>query len=186
MSMKIYTKTGDKGNTSLFGGERVSKDAKRIEAYGSVDELNSHLGVIRSLRPHSDIDHILDRVQNELFVLGADLATPKSKYPKGTYRIDSRHVEQLEKDIDRLDSALVPLQQFILPGGSRVSAELHVARTVCRRAERRIVQLAKKGEIGTTPVVYMNRLSDFLFVASRYANNTEGVTEVAWDPKRQR
>ncbi len=184
--MKIYTKTGDKGKTSLFGGERVSKDTKRIEAYGSVDELNSHLGVIRSLGPHPDIDSILERVQNELFVLGSDLATPKTKSPKKTYRIESRHVEQVEKDIDRLESALDPLQQFILPGGSRVSAELHVARTVCRRAERRIVQLAKKGEIGTTPVVYVNRLSDFLFVAARYANKVERAAEVAWNPKQQK
>lgn len=152
--MKIYTKTGDKGKTSLFGGERVSKDTYRIEAYGCVDELNAHLGVVRSLKPPVEIERVLDRVQHELFVLGADLATPPSKPPKKINRTEPRHIEQLEKDIDCFDSALTPLQQFILPGGSRLSAELHVARTICRRAERRIVQLLKKSEIGTTPVVY--------------------------------
>lgn len=184
--MKIYTKTGDKGKTSLFGGERVSKDTQRIEAYGCVDELNSHIGVVRSLKPQVEIERILDRVQQELFILGTDLATPQTRPPKKIDRIESRHIEQLEKDIDRLDSALDPLQQFILPGGSRVAAALHVARTVCRRAERRIVQLSKKGEIGTTPVVYINRLSDLLFVTARYANKLESVEEVKWDSNRKR
>jgi cob(I)alamin adenosyltransferase len=184
--MKIYTKTGDKGKTSLFGGERVSKDTYRIEAYGCVDELNAHLGVIRSLTPPSEIEQLLDRLQHELFILGADLATPQTRRPKKIDRIESRHIDQLEKDIDHLDAALEPLQQFILPGGSRVSAELQVARTVCRRAERRIVQLLKKGEIGTTPVVYINRLSDLLFVAGRYANKIEGIGEVKWVSNRDR
>ena len=184
--MKIYTKTGDKGKTSLFGGERVSKDTGRIEAYGCVDELNAHLGVVRSLKPPDEIEKVLDRIQHELFVLGADLATPPTKPPKKINRVESRHIEQLEKDIDRFDSALAPLQQFILPGGSRISAELQVARTICRRAERRIVQLLRKSEIGTIPVVYINRLSDLLFVLARSENTLEGVEEVRWDSHSDR
>lgn len=183
--MKIYTKTGDKGKTSLFGGNRVSKDTHRIEAYGSVDELNSHIGVVRSLHPPAEIDRILEEIQQQLFVLGADLATPRTRGKERVDRIQSRHVEFLEQSIDRLDSALSPLNQFILPAGSRAAAELHVARTVCRRAERRTVQLAKKFDIGTTPVVYLNRLSDFLFVAARSANRLEGVEEARWDSNRK-
>jgi cob(I)alamin adenosyltransferase len=182
--VKIYTKTGDKGKTSLFGGQRVSKDTHRIEAYGCVDELNSHLGVVRSLKPLEDVDRILVRIQHELFVLGADLATPQTSSRKKMQRISARHVERLERDIDRLDSALDPLQQFILPGGSRSSAELHVARTICRRAERSIIRLSKKSEIGTTPVVFINRLSDLLFVLARYVNKVEGGEEVRWDSTR--
>jgi len=184
--MKIYTKTGDNGKTSLFGGQRVSKDAQRIEAYGCVDELNSHIGVVRSLKPPHEIERILDRVQRELFVLGTDLATPVTRPPQKIDRIETRHIEQLEKDIDRLDSALDSLQQFILPGGSHVSAELHVARTVCRRAERRIVQLSKNGGTGTTPVVYTNRLSDLLFVAARFVNKKEGAEDTKWESNRKR
>lgn len=182
--MKIYTKTGDKGKTSLFGGERVSKDTDRIESYGCVDELNSQLSVVRSLKPPSEVDRILLRVQHELFTLGADLATPATKARKKVPRVSARNVEQLERDIDHLDASLDPLEQFILPGGSRTSAELHVARTICRRAERSIVRLSRKGEIGTTPVVYINRLSDLLFVAARSVNKSEGGEETKWDSSR--
>ncbi|HEY6952215.1 MAG TPA: cob(I)yrinic acid a,c-diamide adenosyltransferase [Bacteroidota bacterium] len=182
--MKIYTKTGDKGKTSLFGGERVSKDALRIEAYGSVDELNSQIGVIRSLMPPPDIDRLLQQLQQELFVLGTDLATPVSTKRKKVLRIEPRHSERLEREIDRLEASLEPLTQFILPGGSKTAAELHVARTICRRAERRIVQLSRKDEVGTSPVVYINRLSDFLFVAARYVNKVEGINETKWDSKK--
>ncbi len=180
--MKIYTKTGDKGLTSLFGGARVSKDTDRIEAYGSVDELNSQLGIVRSLKPPPEIDRTLQRVQNDLFTLGADLATPETKTKKKVLRISSSHVEQLERDIDILESSLPPLEHFILPGGTRTSAELHVARTICRRAERSIVRLSRKSEIRITPVVYMNRLSDFLFVAARSVNRSEGGEEAVWVP----
>jgi cob(I)alamin adenosyltransferase len=183
--MKIYTKTGDKGKTSLFGGDRVSKDTYRIEAYGSVDELNSHLGVVRALKPPAEVDRMLERIQYQLFVLGADLATPRTRKEGKVDRIQSRHIEYLEQSIDRLDSTLPPLSQFILPAGSLTAAELHVARTVCRRAERRVVQLAKKCDIGTTPVVYINRLSDFLFVAARSVNKTDGQEDVRWDSSRQ-
>lgn len=183
--MKIYTKTGDKGKTSLFGGNRVSKDTFRIEAYGSVDELNSHIGLVRALNPPAEIDRILEKIQQQLFVLGADLATPRTRGGKKMNRIQTGHVEYLEQNIDRLDATLPPLSQFILPAGSRSSAELHVARTVCRRAERRIVQLAKKCDIGTTPVVYINRLSDLLFVTARSANKIEGGKEIRWDSNRE-
>lgn len=184
--MKIYTKTGDQGKTSLFGGKRVSKDALRIEAYGDVDELNSHIGVIGALHPPPEIDLIVQEVQQQLFILGADLATPQSGGRTTIERIEPRHAERLEKEIDRLESLIDPLRKFILPGGSRLAAELHVARTVCRRAERRIVQLLKKEQIGTTPVVYINRLSDLLFVMARYANKLEGVEEVKWEPKKKK
>ncbi len=184
--MKIYTKTGDKGATSLFGGTRVAKDAHRIEAYGSVDELNSHIGLVRSLHPPADIDTLLETIQQDLFVLGADLATQQPKQRKSINVIESHHVEQLERAIDRLEASLTPLKQFILPGGSRLGAELHVARAVCRRAERRIVRLLRKGEIGTTPFVYINRLSDLLFVLARYANLLDGEEEVRWAPQRRR
>jgi len=182
--MKIYTKTGDKGKTSLFGGDRVSKDTYRIEAYGSIDELNSHIGVIRALQPPAEVDRMLERIQHQLFVLGADLATPRTRKGIKVDRIQERHVEFLEHSIDRLDAELPALTGFILPAGSRTASELHVARTVCRRAERRIVQLAKKSDIGTTPVVYINRLSDFLFVAARSVNRMERREEVRWDPAR--
>ena len=183
--MKIYTKTGDKGKTSLFGGERVSKDVDRIEAYGCVDELNSQLGVVRSLNPPEEVNRILLRIQHELFILGADLATPGKDARKKARRMSPRHVEQLERDIDHLDSSLDPLEQFILPGGTQVSAELHVARTICRRAERSVVRLSRKGEIGTTPVVYINRLSDLLFVAARSVNKSGGGEEKKWDSSRE-
>ena len=182
--MKIYTKTGDKGETSLFGGERVLKDTRRIEAYGTIDELNSHIGLVRSMKPPQDIDLILEDIQEELFVLGADLATPPSKNAKKVARLEPRHAQQIEKIIDRIDSELKPLKEFILPGGSIVASHLHVARTVCRRAERSVVQLFQNGEIGTTPLVYLNRLSDLLFVMARYANTKEKRTEVKWDSGR--
>ena len=179
--MKIYTRTGDSGKTSLFGGQRVAKDTVRIEAYGCVDELNSHLGVVRALDPPLEIALLIDRIQHELFILGADLATPHARSTKKINRIETQHIKRLEKDIDMLDSALDPLQQFILPGGSGVAAALHVARTVCRRTERRIVQLSRKSEIGSNPIVYINRLSDFLFVAARSVNKLQGVEERKWD-----
>ncbi|HTP13475.1 MAG TPA: cob(I)yrinic acid a,c-diamide adenosyltransferase [Bacteroidota bacterium] len=184
--MKIYTKTGDKGKTSLFGGTRVEKDTRRIEAYGSVDELNSQIGVVRSLNPPGEIDKVLSEIQNDLFVLGADLATPAAKQRKKMGLLEARHVENLERTIDHMDGSLEPLTKFILPGGSRVGAELHRARTVCRRTERVVVGLLRKGDIGTTPFVYLNRLSDLLFVLARYANKLSGVGEVQWTSNNSR
>jgi cob(I)alamin adenosyltransferase len=182
--MKIYTKRGDRGETSLFGGKRLSKDMLRIEAYGSVDELNSILGVVRSLKPHRELDALLEQVQNELFVLGADLATPGRSSAKNAQRLQEKSVSQLETHIDALTARLTPLRSFILPGGSPVGAQLHVARTVCRRAERLVVRLGKKEKIGELPVKYLNRLSDLLFVLARHANKLDGAAETAWAPAK--
>ena len=178
--MKIYTRKGDRGETSLFGGTRVLKDSLRIESYGCVDELNSVLGVARSSNAPKDVDSILETVQNDLFVLGADLATPLARNAKKVKRIELAHVEGLENTIDRLDASLQPLDSFILPGGSLLGAQLHIARTICRRAERFVVRLSKKEKIGEMPVMYLNRLSDCLFVLARYANKVTGAQEKKW------
>lgn len=180
--MKIYTRTGDKGDTSLFGGQRVPKDALRIEAYGTVDELNSVLGIVRADNAHPDIDRLLEELQNTLFVLGADLATPRSATTKELRRIASSDAEILEREIDVLEAHLQPLTNFILPGGSPVAARLHFARTVCRRAERNAVRLSRNEEIGDDVIIYLNRLSDFLFVLSRFANHTANLPEIPWKP----
>ncbi len=178
--MKIYTKTGDKGDTSLFGGQRVPKDALRIEAYGTVDELNSVLGIVRADNKEKEIDEILEQVQNELFVLGADLATPRSSNAKQIRRVEPKDAVRLERVIDKLDAELKPLRAFILPGGSPVAARLHFARTVCRRAERAVVRLSRNEDIGEAVTIYLNRLSDLLFVLARYANHCAGVAETKW------
>jgi len=178
--MKIYTRTGDKGDTSLFGGQRVPKDALRIEAYGTVDELNSVLGIVRADNAVGEIDRLLTAIQHQLFVLGADLATPRSIDAKNLRRITSQDVEVLEREIDALESILQPLRNFLLPGGSPVAARLHFARTVCRRAERHVVRLARTDDIGNEATIYLNRLSDLLFVLARFANHTSGVPEIPW------
>ncbi len=180
--MKIYTKTGDKGDTSLFGGQRVPKDALRIEAYGTVDELNSVLGIVRADNREEKIDEILEHVQNDLFVLGADLATPRSSVMKQIRRVEPKDAARLEKVIDKLEAELKPLKAFILPGGSPVAARLHFARTVCRRAERAVVRLSRNEDIGEAITIYLNRLSDLLFVLARYANQCAGVAETKWKP----
>ncbi|MEO8167363.1 MAG: cob(I)yrinic acid a,c-diamide adenosyltransferase [bacterium] len=180
--MKIYTKTGDKGDTSLFGGQRVPKDALRIEAYGTVDELNSVLGIVRAEKEKAEIDSILDRIQNDLFMLGADLATPRSQTNKSIKRIEAKDSRHLEKTIDRLEEHLKPLKTFILPGGSATAARLHFARTVCRRAERSVVRLSRHEDIGEGITIYLNRLSDLLFVLARYANQAAGVSDTKWKP----
>jgi cob(I)alamin adenosyltransferase len=180
--MKIYTKTGDQGDTSLFGGQRVPKDALRIEAYGTVDELNSVIGIVLAEAPEGDIARILTQVQNQLFDLGADLATPRSLTRKNIKRIDGRDSASLEKNIDAIELRLKPLKSFILPGGSPVAARLHFARTVCRRAERVVVRLSRNEDIGEGMTMYLNRLSDLLFVLARCANCESGVPEVKWKP----
>lgn len=180
--MKIYTKTGDKGDTSLYGGQRVPKDALRIEAYGTVDELNSVLGIVRADNRDAVLDAILARVQNELFDVGADLATPRSLTTNPVKRMETKDCVHLEKSIDRLDAQLKPLKAFVLPGGSAVAARLHFARTVCRRAERAVVRLSRNEDIGDGITVYLNRLSDLLFVMARYANHVAGVSETTWKP----
>lgn len=180
--MKIYTKTGDKGETALFGGKRVSKDSVRIEAYGNVDELNSQLGVVRGLLSQEEIGRSLAKIQEELFILGADLATPRGDERDRVPRISEKEVEGLEVLIDALETRLPPLKSFIVPGGSVPAAHLHVARTVCRRAERTVVHLSRFEDIGAEPVIYLNRLSDLLFVMARIANQAAGTEETKWNP----
>jgi cob(I)alamin adenosyltransferase len=179
--MKIYTKTGDRGETGLFGGPRVSKDAPRIEAYGTVDELNSVLGVVRAQSVQSDIDVLLGQIQNELFALGAQLATPDPT-AHHTAMIGPPQIAALEGAIDRFEKRLDPLKQFILPGGIPAAAQLHFARTVCRRAERRLVTLVHQSAepIADDLVIYLNRLSDLLFVLARSANHAAGYPDVPW------
>lgn len=187
MSTRIYTKTGDNGTTGLFGGERIRKDHIRIEAYGTVDELNAVLGIVLA----SD-DALLSGLREELtdisallFTLGADLATPLDPPPLYAIpRIEEQHITWLETMIDAYDAVLEPLKNFILPGGTIGSAHLHHARTVCRRAERMAVSLAHTEDIGDHAVKFLNRLSDYLFTAARYANHSAGVPDVAWrNPK---
>ena len=182
--MKIYTRKGDGGEASLFGGERVYKDSLRLEAYGTADELNSFLGLARSYRDGVDqeIDNMLDEIQSDLFVLGADLAAPSSKEKDRTARIESKDIERLEEWIDRAEEELTPLKNFILPSGSPAASALHLARTVCRRAERRVVSLSHDEKVGEQVIVYLNRLSDLLFVLARLANQRAGVEEFKWNP----
>lgn len=178
--MKIYTKTGDRGDTSLFGGQRVPKDALRIEAYGTVDELNSVLGIVRADGPGSVLDGVLGSIQDQLFILGADLATPRSLERKGLRRIGPKESAFIEEEIDHFEKELKPLKSFILPGGSPIAARLHFARTVCRRAERVVVRLSRNEDIGDDCMVYLNRLSDLLFILARAANQIANVPEVKW------
>lgn len=181
---KIYTRTGDKGTTRLATGEEVSKTGTRVSAYGTVDELNSVIGVARLHSAQNDrIDAMLGRIQNELFDLGADLATPLDPAPKWeALRIIASQVERLEQEIDWMNESLKPLDSFILPGGSPLSTHLHVARTVCRRAERDTVQMIEAGEqINIEALKYLNRLSDHLFVAARRAN-ANGADDIKWVP----
>jgi len=175
--VKIYTKTGDSGETSLFGGARVRKDDSRIEAYGTVDELNSFIGVARAVWPSSSFDPQLHVIQSDLFDIGALLASPGTSRFAGP---DAARVAALEEAIDAMESELAPLTSFILPGGSLVAAHLHVARTVCRRAERLVVALSGTDDATKTSITYLNRLSDFLFVAARFANHVHGVADVPW------
>ncbi len=177
--MKIYTKTGDKGDTGLWGPRRVSKDNARIQAYGCVDECNAVLGVARCLLQDPELDHLLAQLQNQLFVVGSDLAAfdlDMDNVP----RIQAHDVERLEGWIDQFEGELAPLTQFILPGGTPAAAQLHLARTVCRRSERETVALALQEEINPQVGTYLNRLSDLLFVLGRVANHRAGQTDVPW------
>jgi len=171
---KVYTKTGDAGETSLVGGTRVSKASLRVSAFGDVDELNSLLGVARTFLSDQELDAELGRIQNELFILGADLASPMEVPLR---RVDETLVHDLEQLIDRLLEELEPLREFILPSGSQAGAMLHLARTIARRAERSVVLLAEEEQINSQALIYLNRLSDYLFVAARAVNRRAGVTE---------
>jgi len=185
--MKIYTKTGDAGETGLFAGPRVRKDHPRIEAYGAVDELNADLGVVRASKPPVDIDDVLADVQTALFSVGGQLATPDPA-AHGMELVGEDDIARLEAAIDRFDGNLPPLKRFILPGGSPAAAALHRARCVCRRAERRVVTLAATpGETVSEALIrYLNRLSDLLFVLARTANHLSGVPEVEWQAGEKR
>ena len=181
---KVYTRTGDDGSTGLGGGQRVGKDTARIEAYGTVDELNSAIGVALASGVNEAIAAPLAAVQNELFHLGSDLCIlEEDKVHRPVPRIEERHVVSLEKLMDRMSEELSPLENFILPGGSPGAAQLHVARTVCRRAERLVVALARTESIGPWTVRYLNRLSDALFVMARYENKRRGVPDVLWNSR---
>jgi cob(I)alamin adenosyltransferase len=190
---KIYTRTGDAGMTALGTGERVLKHSPRIAAYGSVDETNAALGVARlELRTaHPDVDAMLARVQNDLFDLGADLTMPerseRNQRARAPLRVSDAQVQRLEDEIDAMNGELAPLRSFVLPGGSAAAAALHVARTVCRRAERAVVELAQLPDEPVSPAAlkYINRLSDLLFVASRYVN-ARGEGDVLWVPGQNR
>jgi len=179
--VKIYTKTGDAGETSLFDNTRVSKADARVDAYGEVDELNACLGAARAAGVDSEIADALEAIQKNLFALGARLADPSSRIADRVTKaaVTAADVERLEQTLDRLDAALPPLRRFILPGGSSAGSLLHLARTVCRRAERRVVGLAP-GSVDPLVIVYLNRLSDLLFVMARAVNQRAGVAETEW------
>ncbi len=180
---KIYTKTGDEGMTGLAGGQRVPKDSQRVATYGTVDELNSQIGVALATGLCDRLAAELPPIQNQLFDLGADLATPaesQARHPVPT--VEPRHIEKLEGLIDEFNAVVGPLTNFLLPGGALGAAQLHVARTICRRAEREATTLARDEAIGSTVLPYLNRLSDALFVMARYENHERGVAEPLWEP----
>jgi cob(I)alamin adenosyltransferase len=185
---RVYTRTGDHGETALVGGRRVPKDSPRIEAYGTIDELNAIIGLARvfnadrkkSGKRHRWLDEVLRRLQNELFDLGSELATPSDATYEGMFRVGAEQVTALERLMDECQKELTPLKSFILPGGGPVGGFLHQARTVCRRAERRVLELSRVDAIGEWPLKYVNRLSDLLFVLSRWVGKHLGETEYLW------
>ncbi len=181
--IKIYTKTGDKGETGLWGGDRVGKDDDCIHAYGTVDECNALLGIARTFESDNDLDCKLNHIQNLLFVVGSDLATPKTA-TAAINRVSEKEVSILEVWIDEYETRLPKLKQFIIQGGSKQAAYLHLARTVCRRAERWAVTACRKAEVNEYALKFLNRLSDFLFVAARIANLNAGVDDILWDNPR--
>jgi cob(I)alamin adenosyltransferase len=183
--VKIYTKTGDGGDTGLFGGPRVRKSDHRVEAYGDVDELNAAIGAARTLVEDPQIDAELGKIQGELFCVGAELATPHGAKARAAIPpVDPAWIARLERAMDAWEPELPPLTHFVLPGGTRTAASLHLARTVCRRAERRAVLLAAETAVDPALLAYLNRLSDFLFVAARLANRRARRDEPLWDPSR--
>jgi len=185
-TVKIYTKSGDSGQTSLFRGGRVSKDDVRVDAYGQVDELNAVLGFALAQGLPSPLASRVERVQVELFDLGADLATPTQEDEAKVRRFPGAPIERLEAEIDQWSAALPPLRHFILPGGARGGAALQLARAVCRRAERSVVRLSRNESLNPFVLRYLNRLSDWLFVAARVANQVVGQAETRWFPPQQR
>ncbi|MFD0761996.1 cob(I)yrinic acid a,c-diamide adenosyltransferase [Lutibacter aestuarii] len=189
--MKIYTKTGDKGQTSLFGGTRVPKYHLRIEAYGTVDELNSYIGLIRDQKIDDYTSHILIKIQNELFTLGAMLATPpdkkvlkSGKERLNIHQINTNSVQLLEVEIDNMNEELPPMTHFVLPGGHTTVSFCHIARCICRRAERIVAQLSDESTVDTQILIYLNRLSDFLFVLARKLTKDNNAQEIRWIPEK--
>ena len=188
--MKIYTKSGDSGETGLFGGPRVPKDDARVEAYGAVDELNAVLGVVRARSAaagaDAEVDGFLAVLQQRLFAVGAELATPPEARARASLPpVEPAWIEEMERRIDAWEAALEPLHRFVLPGGDEVAALLHQARTVCRRAERRVVALRRQAPVAPEVLAFLNRLADLLFVLARTVNARRGVTEPTWDPGRR-
>ena len=185
---RVYTRTGDRGETALVGGKRVAKDSLRIEAYGTIDELNSIVGLARVFNEesldageaHRFLDEVLCQIQDELFDLGSELATPPEFFQQGMYRVGGGEIARLEKLMDKCQKDLEPLTSFILPGGGRVGAYLHQCRTVCRRAEREILRLSREEEINPEVIKYVNRLSDLFFVLSRWIAKQTGEQEYLW------
>ena len=185
---RVYTRTGDRGETSLVGGKRVPKDSPRIDAYGTIDELNSIIGLARVFNEenleageaHHFLDEVLCKIQDELFDLGSELATPPESFQQGMFRISQTEIKNIEKLIDKCQENLQPLESFILPGGGRVGAYLHQCRTVCRRAEREILRLSRQETISEWPLKYVNRLSDLFFVLSRWIGKETGEREYLW------
>jgi cob(I)alamin adenosyltransferase len=177
--MKIYTKTGDKGLTGLLNGERVPKDSLRIEAYGTVDELNSFIGLALTEIKSEDVKKVLQRIQNLLFNVGSDLATPCSKKVSELF-VKKVFYEEIEKYIDFYSAKIEEQRKFILPGGSKSASLLHVARTICRRAERRVVALNKVEKVNPNIVIFLNRISDLLFILARYKNKVAGIPDIKW------
>jgi cob(I)alamin adenosyltransferase len=185
---KVYTRTGDRGETALVGGKRVPKDSLRIEAYGAIDELNSIVGLARVFNEeslntgeaHQFLDEVLCQIQDQLFDIGSELATPAEFFQQGMYRVSKDEIDRLEKLMDKCQEDLEPLKSFVLPGGGRVGAYLHQSRTVCRRAERDILRLSREEEVNPDVLKYVNRLSDLFFVLSRWIAKQTGEQEYLW------
>lgn len=185
---RVYTRSGDAGETGLVGGKRVAKDSQRIEAYGTLDELNSIVGLARVFNEEKLVEHdahrfldvVLRQIQDELFDLGSELATPADFYQTGMYRVGERQIKKIEQLIDECQKSLGPLKSFVLPGGGKIGAYLHQCRTVCRRGEREILRLSRTEEIGEWPLKYVNRLSDLFFVLSRWISKQTGEQEYLW------
>ena len=181
--MKIYTKSGDKGETGLFGGERVLKNSPRIEAYGTIDELNSFIGLAITEVKSPDVKNLLEKIQNELFTVGSDLAAPYDVDEKHKImRVPQEFYTDAEKAIDKFEAELQPLKNFILPGGSKSASLLHICRTICRRAERNAVALNNSVKVGDNIIIFLNRLSDLFFVLARFENHLAGKQDVKWIP----
>jgi len=185
MALKIYTKTGDKGKTSLIGGTKVLKSHLRIDSYGTIDELNAHIGLLTDMQQHQEITTVLREVQDRLFTVGSSLACDPEKEPGFKIPdLKESDVEYLEKEIDRMNETLEPMRFFVLPGGHLAASQAHVARCVCRRAERACVDLREAGEyVDDLVIKYINRLSDYLFVVSRYITKLANVAEIPWRPR---